>query len=274
MKLKPSLKQLAARRKFVAMVRKKAKAKKRDQLGSVGAVAKKTAKKKTGQYHKDTKSHNVNIRVVSGLDKVVKKGTKTAVLYTNFSRKISGLFDTSVINDIDQLKKEYFVLAKKYHPDAGGTTAQFQQLQAEYEKHLKTLLSGSKLSKEDQANEIELDKALRDAANALAGLPGINIELAGKWLWVTGNTYPIRSQLKQAGFLFASTKKAWFYKGIESKGRGQMSLEDIKAKYGAKTIMPEGSKQLKGIGSISGVKKTKLVSALKKAAKALNKRPI
>ena len=101
MKLKPSLKQLAARRKFVAMVRKKAKAKKRDQLGSVGAVAKKTTKKKTGQYHKDTKSHNVNIRVVSGLDKVTRKGRKTAVHYT----RMSGIEKT-----ISSLMREYIAI--------------------------------------------------------------------------------------------------------------------------------------------------------------------
>ena len=208
--------------------------------------------------HKDTKSHNVNIRVLSGL-----------------SKKIAGLFDTSVINDIDELKKEYFKLAKKYHPDAGGTNEQFQTLQNEYDKHLKTLLSGSKLSSEQQANEIELDKALRDAANALAGLSGIDIELSGKWLWVTGNTYPIRTELKAAGFLFASTKKAWFYKGTESKGRGKMSLEEIKTKYGATKIQPKDTgKKLNGISSIGKVNKTKLQAALKKAAKSLNKRII
>lgn len=213
---------------------------------------------RVGYTHKDTKSHNVNIRVLSGL-----------------SKKIAGLFDTSVINDIDELKKEYFKLAKKYHPDAGGTNEQFQTLQNEYDKHLKTLLSGSKLSSEQQANEIELDKALRDAANALAGLAGIDIELSGKWLWVTGNTYPIRTELKAAGFLFASTKKAWFYKGTESKGRGKMSLEEIKTKYGATKIQPKDTgKKLNGNSSIGKINKTKLQAALKKAAKSLNKRII
>jgi len=50
-KKKPTAKQLAARKKFVEMVRAKAKAKK--------AAAK----------HTDTKSHNVNVKVVSGTKK-------------------------------------------------------------------------------------------------------------------------------------------------------------------------------------------------------------
>lgn len=57
-KKKPSAAQLAARKKFVEMVRAKAKAKK--------AATKKAATKKVAT-HKDTKSHNVNVKVVSGI---------------------------------------------------------------------------------------------------------------------------------------------------------------------------------------------------------------
>lgn len=225
----------------------------------IGAATKVKAKKpkSTNEMHTDTKSHNVNIRVISG-----------------FLNKMNGLFDTAAINDIDQLKKEYFKLAKKYHPDAGGTDAQFQQLQLEYEKHLKSLLNGSKLSNEQKENELQLDEALRNAANALAGFENITIELAGKWLWVTGNTYPIRTQLRSAGFLFAPNKKAWFFKGAESSGRGSFSMEEIKTKYGATKIMPTSTKKIEGIGSISTIKKKKFMLAMKKATKALNKRII
>ena len=60
-KKKPSAAQLAARAKFIEMVRAKSKAKK--------SAPKKVASKKSAT-HKDTKSHNVNIRVVSGVDNV------------------------------------------------------------------------------------------------------------------------------------------------------------------------------------------------------------
>lgn len=61
-KKKPTAAQLAARAKFVEMVRSKSKAKK---SATKKANPKKTATKKVAT-HKDTKSHNVNIRVVSG----------------------------------------------------------------------------------------------------------------------------------------------------------------------------------------------------------------
>jgi hypothetical protein len=47
----------------------------------LGAVKKSPAK----SYHKDTKSHNVNVRVVSGLDKVTRRGKKTSVHYSRMS---------------------------------------------------------------------------------------------------------------------------------------------------------------------------------------------
>lgn len=65
-KKKPSAAQLAARAKFIEMVRAKSKAKK---SATKKASTKKASTKKVAT-HKDTKSHNVNIRVVSGIDHI------------------------------------------------------------------------------------------------------------------------------------------------------------------------------------------------------------
>jgi hypothetical protein len=211
--------------------------------------------KKINGNHKDTKSHNVNIRVVSGI------------------KKLNGLFDTSIINDIDSLKKEYFKLAKKYHPDAGGTTAQFQNLQSEYEVLLNKLLAGSKLTEDQKANELIIDEAIRAVIDQLIGLEGINIELIGKWLWISGNTYPVKEQIKKAGLMPIKKqgKFYWVYKGVESSGRGKLTMEEIKARYGSQKV------DIKELKKISGVKiksKSKLLIALKKLIKAINNRPI
>ena len=92
-----------------------------------------------------------------------------------------GFFDTTVIKDIDNLKKQYFKLAKIYHPDKGGTTTQFQELGREYDKLLKTLLSGSSLTDEQQKNEIEIDEAIKQIIDAIITFDGLNIELIGSF---------------------------------------------------------------------------------------------
>lgn len=297
-------KQKANQARFKAVVAEAKKLRKKNpSLNQAQAVkqawaimySKKRGGKKVGENHKDTKSHNVNIRVVSGWRKGntalieeregKRKGLKNVRVFRSkkgnirrpgtFNRfnTLSGLFDTSVIKDIDALKKQYFKLAKMYHPDAGGTTSQFQALQAEYEKLLNNLLAGSSLSEDDKTNEIVIDKAIRDVIDQLVGIEDLNIELIGKWLWISGNTYPVRNTLKSAGLVFIKKegKPYWVYKGVESTSRGKTSMEEIKKKYGVTEIKPTSFKKISGMKNIN---RTKLKSALQKLTKALNKRPI
>jgi hypothetical protein len=205
--------------------------------------------------------------------------TKPKGTFKKFTTIISGLFDTKTINDLDDLKQEYRKLANKYHPDKGGTTAQFQELQNEYEKLRNKILSGSSLSEAEKENEIVIDEALRAAINAIITLEGINIELIGKWIWVSGNTFPVYKQIKAAGFEFIKKKNIpyWIYKGVESKSRGGTDMADIVKKYGSKPIKPTGSsgKKLSGVKTtVSAIQKSKLKTALNKLVKAMNKRPL
>ena len=218
-------------------------------------AVKKAARKKTTSYHKDTASHNVKISVVSGLYK-----------------SLGSLFDTSTIKDLDDLKKQYYKLAKQYHPDAGGTKEQFQQLQNEYDSNFNTILKGGTLNKEQQQNEIVIDKAIRDIIDNLINLEGITIEVIGKWLWVGGNTYPVHTILKGAGLQFI--KKAgtpyWVYKGIETTSRGKMTLEQIRKAHGSQIVKATPTKKISGV--YKKFNKAKVKTAFNKLTKALNKR--
>lgn len=234
-------------------------------------------------YKPETKKLAIvdQIKFILKSNKKILKGGYTLKTGTIRERKIAGLkigalyefFDVKGLTDVDSLKKAYFKLAKVYHPDAGGTKEQFQKLQKEYEGLFKTIMSGSNLSANDIANEIELDENLRKAVDAIIGIPQLNLELIGKWIWVSGNTYPIRNELKNAGFMFAPVKKMWYYKGIESAGRGKLTIDEIRKKYGSQAIQKEGMKKIQGIGeNISVAKKKKFYLSLKKALKALDNR--
>lgn len=226
---------------------------------------------------------------MAGYIRTLRKNKLTNVIYSNnikepkkkikqgqlfgIGKIIGQLFDKTIIKDIDTLKKQYFQLAKKYHPDAGGTTFQFQELQNEYEKLFKKLLNGGSLNEEQKENEIVIDKAIRNIIDAIINIDGINIEVIGKWLWVGGNTYPVYQVLKSSGLTFI--KKAgipyWVYKGVESSSRGKMSMEDIKNKYQVTKFDTKSHKKLSGIYKVN---KTKLKINLTKLLKALDKRPI
>ena len=68
-----ALKQAFAANKKVGAVKKKAAPKK---AAPKKAAPKKVASKRITDIHKDSKSHNVNIRVVSGIDSIVSKTMK------------------------------------------------------------------------------------------------------------------------------------------------------------------------------------------------------
>jgi len=186
---------------------------------------------------------------------------------------IGKIFDTDALMDLDALKKQYFKLAKIYHPDAGGNKEQFQALQNEYEILFKKLLSGAKLSSEQKTNETVIDTEIRKIIDEIILLDGITIELIGQWLWIGGNTYPLRTVLKQCGLSFI--KKAgvpyWVYKGVPSSSRGKTSMEDIKNKYGVHKFDLKQTKKISGVKKIS---KVRLKFALMKLKRALNHRLI
>lgn len=215
------------------------------------------------KYHKDTKSHNVNIKVVSGIDP-------------------NSFFDVSVIKDLDDLKKQYRQLALKYHPDRGGTNEQMQVINAEHERLRNLLLNGSTLTDEQKKNEVEIDNTFRVIIDEIIHIEGIEIELIGKWLWVGSNLNPERNwqfetptynALKSAGldYIKKAGRPYMVYKGVESKGRGKMTKAEIEAKYGKHKFETKGRKR---INSPFKVNVARLKNAVKKLTKALDKRPV
>jgi hypothetical protein len=247
---------------------------------------KKTANKKVAGWKKGT------TRIIEKNEKPVPKVKNVRVLRNhkkdlfskpgtfNKFKTLAGLFDTSVIKDIDLLKKQYQQLAKKYHPDAGGTHEQFIQLKNEYDLLFKNLLNGSTLNEEQKANEIEIDKNLQDIIDGIITLPDLTIELKGKWIWLKGNGLwvpEIKNTLYKLGFPPPFKKGGvWYriYKGIESTSRGKMSMDEINRKYGNVEFAKTKPKEIKGIGAILSKHKNKLKIALKKLTKAINKRPV
>jgi len=141
------------------------------------------------------------------------------------------------ISTLDDLKRRYHALCKELHPDVGGSDEAMKALNAEYAQLLKQL---NDCSPEAEASEL----LYRDKIAAVAHLEGLELEIIGTWLWVTGNTYAHRETLKSAGFSFAPVKKVWFYRASEYRTRTRSEshdMEDIRSKYGATKIVKEQS---------------------------------
>lgn len=138
---------------------------------------------------------------------------------------------------IEEVKALYKKLAKEHHPDHGGNTETMQKLNTEYAFVCAKILKGENLSAEETDEQIRLSEEYRKVIEQIISLPAIIIEVVGNWIWVTGNTYPVKDKLKAAGLIFASKKIAWYYRADEYKTRtSNKSLEEIRSKYGSETI--------------------------------------
>jgi hypothetical protein len=146
---------------------------------------------------------------------------------------------------LEEVKALYKKLAKEYHPDLGGDNVTMQEINKEYAFATAKAIKGANLSDEEVENEILSSEAYRQAIEKVIHLDGVILELVGYWLWATGNTYPVRATLKDAGFMFASKKLAWYFRTAEykvSKG-GKKSLDEIRSKYGSEVLNDEKPKR-------------------------------
>ena len=94
-----------------------------------------------------------------------------------------------------------------------------------------------------ETQDTEYPEALNTALNAINGLAGLDIEICGAWVWVSGNTKVHKETLKAVGFKYASKKKSWYFRPDDwtSRSRGNYSIDEIRGKYGSnKPHAPKG----------------------------------
>ena len=156
------------------------------------------------------------------------------------------------VNTIEELRRQFRDLLKKHHPDNGGSEEVAKQINAEYEKLFKVLKDKheSKASDRAEANSktyndnmynFEEDAKLREVLQKIIHFTDITIEICGSWIWLSGNTYQYRKELKEIGFMWASQKKQWYWHSetYVKKSRKTLSMQDIRNYYGSTEVKPE-----------------------------------
>lgn len=170
---------------------------------------------------------------------------------------------------VEYLKKQYYKLAKIHHPDSGGSEEGFKAMNNEYEAIQKNILKGGQFTFEQLQNEETISEAYREIINTFVVIPGLIIEIVGTWVWIGGHTWPVKDQIKEAGFKWHSNKKLWYWHPGEYKrfNSGELSMEEIRSKYGSSFIPTKDRSKY-----ISGVRGKRLSSLFKKLQKALVKK--
>ena len=144
--------------------------------------------------------------------------------------------------NLEQLKKTYKELIMKHHPDRGGDNATMAEINNEYEKVFKILQnkSTSTTEKAEKVNEY------RDLIHELLNLAGIQIEICGAWLWISGETKPHKERLGELNCHYAGAKKMWYWRAEDMKGRSRkpQPMDHIRQKYGSTVIKAKEHEKL------------------------------
>ena len=145
-----------------------------------------------------------------------------------------------------EIKARYKELAKENHPDLGGNLNTMKLINLQYEQCLKGQYQreGKGITEIDEL--FKKDFNLRKKLNEILAVEGLEVELCGSWLWVTGKTQENKDLLKQCKFLWARKKKAWYWReeGNKSFNRKAFSLDEIRYKHGSEKLKFKTNKQI------------------------------
>ena len=95
--------------------------------------------------------------------------------------------------------------------------------------------------RQKQAYDWEKDKQLRAVIVALSKFAGLEIELCGTWVYVRGETYPYRKELKDLGLRFNSHKRCWIihFDDYYKYHKKPVGMSYIRSKYGSVIIQTD-----------------------------------
>lgn len=155
------------------------------------------------------------------------------------------------VNTIEELRKQYKDLLKKFHPDNGGSEEITKAINTEYEQLFKVLKNRHESKStgadnnnsyyEDMKYNFEEDEKLREVLQKIINFSDITIEICGSFIWVSGNTYQYKKELKEFSFKWASQKKNWYWRPETyiKKSKKTLSMEDIRNYYGSTEVKTE-----------------------------------
>lgn len=142
------------------------------------------------------------------------------------------------IDTVEELRKRYRNLLKKYHPDNGeGNLEVTQEINVEYDRLFAILSQENTSDKRKSTYDDKAEnEAFKEVLNAIIHI-NAEIEIIGSWLWVHGG-YEYRDLLKRVGFRFAPKKKCWCWHYGEYRRHysGEITLDEIRMRYGSQTV--------------------------------------
>ncbi|WP_017299775.1 J domain-containing protein [Nodosilinea nodulosa] len=143
---------------------------------------------------------------------------------------------------VEEIKARYRRLAMDLHPDRGGDAEAMKVLNREYHEALRRC-HGTTAQKTAGGGEEEhtyyyneaVEQAVIDKLAELLGLslPNIRVMLVGTWIWIDGETKPVRDSLKSHGLRWHNKRGKWYWHAGSHRYRQSLGdFNELAAKYG------------------------------------------
>ena len=150
-------------------------------------------------------------------------------------------------------KKLYRKLAKEFHPDVTGENETMKSINAAFtsfwavykDVHMNAetnqTFTSQKKTTETAADFIDIISKLNTIETE------ITVEICGSWLWISGDTFPVKDRLCSFGCKWSKSKHKWYWtKDQFQKSRYKTkSMNAIRMLYGSemvqldKAVMPK-----------------------------------
>ena len=161
----------------------------------------------------------------------------------NDALNLLNITSTATQSDI---KKAYKSASIKFHPDRNPAGAQMMvAINAAYEA-LKKL--GDTVTPEEGFTASNYGEELNLVLNQLFNLVGLELEICGNWIWISGETKVHKDALGKNGIgCFWSKKKSmWYYRPADykSSGRGSWDMDAIRGVHGSQKPVQAKQKTL------------------------------
>ncbi|HDS4694757.1 TPA: DnaJ domain-containing protein [Klebsiella pneumoniae subsp. pneumoniae] len=137
------------------------------------------------------------------------------------------------------IRKAYKQAALKYHPDKNRenplAAEMMKAINAAHDFLLANIDKINQYQSTDESARYHYGEELENVLNALLAMSGVVFEVAGNWIWISGDTRTHKDAIKALGCKWASKKKMWFYRPEEHRSRWnrkEHSMDEIREMYG------------------------------------------
>lgn len=144
---------------------------------------------------------------------------------------------------IEEAKRQYHKLVMEHHPDRGGSEEAMKRVNAEWDylqKHnynIHQAANGAVYTDEQQDVPDEVTQRFAKIVSTLIGMEGVGIEICGSFIWLSGETYPWKEQLKELGFRWSRKKRMWYLAPSKRHHRSSdWSMDQIRARHGSLVV--------------------------------------